>query len=118
MLSNKGNLDGICLLEVGSVEQMTRDQLPSHLMSLDKKPAQRYKGLVFGFGGLACAQKTNWVPASQLGEYGWIGGTSTEFCILLQDELMIITLAQHMPFFDLSWSIKPIVYDAIDSKQV
>ena len=117
MLSNKGQLDGTRLLEVESVEQMTRNQLPPPLIPLDKNPIQRYQGLGFGLGVSVRVQQTNWVPASRRGEYGWIGGTSTEFWISPQDELVTITLAQHMPFSDLSWAIKPIIYTAIDPKQ-
>ena len=51
--------------------------------------------------------------ASQVGEYGWIGGASTEFWISPPDELVVITLAQHIPFSELSERVKPLVYDAI-----
>ena len=61
----------------------------------------------------------DWVPASEVSEYGWIGGTSTEFWILPRDELVTITLAQHIPFSELSQVVKPLVYvaTAIDPSQ-
>lgn len=114
MLSEKGQLAGKRLLEVESVERMTCNHLPQHLVPLDKKPVERYGGLGFGLGVSVRVQQTDWVPASQVDEYGWIGGTSTEFWISPRDELVTITLAQHIPFSELSQVVKPLVYAAID----
>ena len=113
MLSGKGVLDGERLMKSESVELMTRNHLPEHLIPLDKKPDERYAGLGFGLGVSVRVQQTDWVPTSQVGEYGWIGGTSTEFWISPRDELVAITLAQHIPFSDLSEKVKPLVYAAI-----
>ena len=113
MLSGKGTLSGRRLMKAESVELMTRNHLPENLIPLDKKPEDRYGGLGFGLGVSVRVQQTDWVPASQIGEYGWIGGTSTEFWISPRDELVAITLAQHIPFSSLSHTIKPLVYAAI-----
>ena len=113
MLSDKGTLSGKRLMKAESVELMTRNHLPQHLIPLDKKPEDRYGGLGFGLGVSVRVQQTDWVRASQIGEYGWIGGTSTEFWISPRDELVAITLAQHIPFSPLSHTVKPMVYAAI-----
>ena len=113
MLSNKGALAGKRLMKAESVELMTRNHLPTHLIPLDKKPDKRYAGLGFGLGVSVRVQQTDWIPASQVGEYGWLGGASTEFWIAPRDELVSITLAQHIPFSDLSERIKSLVYAAI-----
>ena len=113
MLSGKGALSGRRLVKAESVELMTRNHLPENLIPLDKKPEDRYGGLGFGLGVSVRVQQTDWVPASQIGEYGWIGGTSTEFWISPQDELVAITLAQHIPFSALSHTVKPLVYAAV-----
>ena len=57
--------------------------------------------------------QTELVPASQVGEYGWIGGPSTEFWIAPQAELAVVALAQHIPFSRLAEVVKPIVYAAL-----
>ena len=114
MLSGKGALSGKRLMKAESVELMTRNHLPQHLIPLDKKPQDRYGGLGFGLGVSVRVQQTDWVPASQIGEYGWIGGTSTEFWISPRDELVAIILAQHIPFSPLSHTVKPMVYAAIE----
>ena len=113
MLSGKGVLEGEQLMRSESVELMTRNHLPEHLIPLDKKPDERYAGLGFGLGISVRVQQTDWVQASQVGEYGWIGGTSTEFWISPRDELVAITLAQHIPFSELSEKVKPLIYAAI-----
>ena len=113
MLSCRGTLSGKRLMSEESVELMTRNHLPNNLIPLDKKPDDRYGGLGFGLGVSVRVQQTDWVPASQIGEYGWIGGTSTEFWISPRDELVSITLAQHIPFSALSHTVKPLVYAAI-----
>ena len=116
MLSGRGTFAGKRLIKAESVELMTRNHLPKHLIPLDKKPEARYAGLGFGLGVSVRVQETDWVPASQVGEYGWIGGTSTEFWISPRDELVAITLAQHIPFSELSEKVKPLVYAAITSE--
>ncbi len=113
MLLSKGTLSGRQLMKAESVQLMTRNHLPENLIPLDKKPEDRYGGLGFGLGVSVRVQQTDWVPASQIGEYGWIGGTSTEFWISPRDELVAITLAQHIPFSALSHSVKPLVYAAL-----
>ena len=113
MLSGNGALSGKRLMKAESVELMTRNHLPENLIPIDKKPEDRYGGLGFGLGVSVRVQQTDWVPASQIGEYGWIGGTSTEFWISPRDELGVITLAQHIPFSALSHAVKPLVYAAI-----
>lgn len=115
MLTEKGELEGKCLLQPAFVDEMTRNQLPNDLVPLDKTPMERYDGLEFGLGVSVRAYRTDWVPASQAGEYGWIGGTSTEFWVSPKDDgLVSIVLTQKMPFSDLSQTIKPLVYAAIE----
>lgn len=116
MLSCKGTLAGKRLMKTESVELMTRNHLPEHLIPLDKKPDTRYAGLGFGLGVSVRVQQTDWIPTSQIGEYGWIGGASTEFWISPRDELVAITLAQYIPFSELSERIKPLAYAAILKK--
>ena len=114
MLAGKGALAGRRLLQADTVELMTRNQLPMSLIPIQKQPQERYQGLGFGLGFSVRVQPSDWVPASQIGEYGWIGGASTEFWIAPQSELVVITLAQYMPFSDLSRVVKQIVYDALE----
>ena len=116
MLLSRGALDGKRLMTSESVELMTRNHLPKHLIPLDKKPDERYAGLGFGLGVSVRVEQTNWVPASQVDEYGWIGGASTEFWISPRDELVVVILAQHIPFSELSQTLKPLIYTALSKE--
>lgn len=113
MLAGRGELEGIRLLKAETVELMIRNQLPESLIPIDKMPRERYGGLGFGLGFSVRVHKTDWVPASEIGEYGWIGGASTEFWISPRDDLTLITLSHQLPFSQLSFRLKSIVYDAI-----
>ena len=113
MLSGGGTFEGKALMKSESVGLMTRNHLPEYLIPLDKKPDERYAGLGFGLGVSVRVRQTDWIHTSQVGEYGWIGGTSTEFWISPRDELVAITLAQHIPFSELSEKVKPLIYTAI-----
>ena len=113
MLAGGGALGGVRLLQPATVAQMTRNQLPDALIPIRKEPQERYDGLGFGLGFSVRVQPSDFVPRSDVGEYGWIGGASTEFTISPRSELVIITLTQFMPFSPLSRTVKAIVYDAL-----
>ena len=110
MLSNGGIFEGAKILNKESVQLLMQNHLPEHLVPIDKLPQERYSGLGFGLGVSVRVQPSKWSPESQTGECGWIGGASTEFWILPQHELISITLAQNIPFVNLSPAIKPLVY--------
>ena len=113
MLSGGGALGGVRLLQPDTVADMTRNQLPESLLPIRKAPQERYDGLGFGLGFSVRVQPSGFVPGAEIGEYGWIGGASTEFTISPRSGLVIITLAQFMPFSPLSREVKAIAYDTL-----
>ena len=113
MLSGGGALGGVRLLQPHTVADMTRNQLPESLIPIRKAPQERYDGLGFGLGFSVRVQPSGFVPGAETGEYGWIGGASTEFTIAPRSGLVIITLTQFMPFSPLSRMVKTIAYDAL-----
>ena len=113
MLTGGGTLGEKRILTPEAVALMTRNHLPEELIPLDKQPEERYDGLGFGLGVSVRVHRTDWIPAAQVGEYGWIGGASTEFWIAPQAELAVVALAQHIPFSRLTEVVKPIVYAAL-----
>ena len=116
MLAGGGAFGGVRLLQPDTVAMMTRNQLPPELIPIRKQPQERYEGLGFGLGVSVRVHPSDFVPAAQVGEYGWIGGASTEFSISPASDLIIITLTQYMPFSPLSRVIKGIVYAALDQE--
>ena len=113
LLAGGGALGGVRLLQPATAAMMTRNQLPPDLIPIRKQPQERYDGLGFGLGFSVRVRPSAFVPASQVGEYGWIGGASTEFWIAPRSELVVLTLAQYLPFSPLSRVVKGIVYDAL-----
>ncbi len=113
MLAGGGALGGVRLLQPETVARMTRNQLPAALLPIRKAPQERYDGLGFGLGFSVRVEPSGFVPGAEVGEYGWIGGASTEFTISPRSGLVIITLTQFMPFSPLSRTVKTIAYDAL-----
>lgn len=114
MLAGGGALDGARLLQPATAALMTRNHLPDGMIPIRKEPQERYDGLGFGLGVSVRVWRSPYVPAAEIGEYGWIGGASTEFWTSPRSGLTVITLAQHLPFFwPLSRVVKEIVYDAL-----
>ena len=113
LLADNGTLGGVRLLQPATVADMTRNQLPAALLPIRKEPQARYDGLGFGLGFSVRVQPSGFVPGAETGEYGWIGGASTEFTIAPGSGLVIITLTQFMPFSPLSREVKAIAYDGL-----
>ena len=113
MLAAGGALGEVRLLRPETVARMTRNQLPAALLPIRKAPQERYDGLGFGLGFSVRVEPSGFVPGAEVGEYGWIGGASTEFTISPRSGLVIITLTQFMPFSPLSRTVKTIAYGAL-----
>ena len=113
MLSGGGELGGVRLLQPETVAEMTRNQLAESLIPIRKEPQERYDGLGFGLGFSVRVRPSGFVPGAETGEYGWIGGASTEFTISPRSGLVILTLTQFMPFSPLSRMVKTIAYDTL-----
>ena len=112
MLLNKGEFHGIRLLEMATVDEMTKNQLPDEAYPLTL--GETRAGVGFGFGVSVVVEKTDWTKLCHVGEFGWGGAASTHFWISPHDDLAVIVLTQYMPFsFQLESAVKPLVYDAI-----
>jgi CubicO group peptidase (beta-lactamase class C family) len=113
MLLGKGELDGMRLLRRETVEMMTSNQLPEALLPISFGPVKR-EGLGFGLGVSVRMAEAESAPGGRVGEYGWGGAACTHFWISPRDELIVVVLAQYMPFsLQLENAVKPIVYGAL-----
>lgn len=101
MLLNKGELDGKRLLRTGTVEMMTKNQLP-------KTTSWNGEGFGLGFSVRMTEGRDD------TGEYGWGGAASTHFWINPRQQLVVIALSQLMPYSgQLEETVKPLVYESI-----
>jgi CubicO group peptidase (beta-lactamase class C family) len=106
MLINKGELQGKRLLKSGTVEMMTKNQLPKDIYCWG------VDGSGFGLGFQVVMK--DWGLYGHVGEYNWDGAASTHFWISPKDELVGIALTQFMPFSkQLKDAVKPLIYEAI-----
>ena len=113
MLLGRGELQGIRILRVETVEMMTRNQLPEEIMPIAFGKEKRH-GTGFGLGFSVRVADTEWDPAGAIGEYGWGGAASTHFWISPRDDLFVVALQQYQPFtFLVENEVKPLVYDAL-----
>ncbi len=95
------------ILRKETVAEMTRNHLPKKLVPIRV-------GVPFpdtGFGlGVSVRVKAD-QPGS-LGEYGWAGAASTQFCIAPEKKLIIITMTQRMPTTPFHFfAVRPHAYD-------
>lgn len=96
MLLNGGELDGVRLLGRKTVELMTVNHLPPHLLTIEvggfENPGYGY-GL--GFGVLMDPVQTGILGSA--GSFDWGGAASTEFWIDPTEQLIGIQMAQFQP---------------------
>lgn len=113
MVRNGGELDGQRILQPQTVELMTTDQLPRAAFPISFGQEIRH-GTGFSLGFSVRTENTAWDPAGHVGEYGWGGAASTHYWASPQDDLIVITLEQIMPYqWDTEFGLKQTLYDAI-----
>jgi CubicO group peptidase (beta-lactamase class C family) len=114
MLANRGELNGVRLLQPETVDRMTLNQLPKSAYPIaigEPRP-----GIGFGLGFSVVVEQTPQSENARIGEYGWGGAASTHFWISPRDDLAVVVLTQLMPFTSLlEDTVRPLVYDAIEN---
>ena len=114
MILNRGELDGVRLLEPETVAMMTKNQIPAEAMPIGIGDSR--VGLGFGLGFSVVTEKGAWDPAARVGEFGWGGAASTHYWISPADDLLVITMRQFMPYqWTLERSLKGMIYDAVEN---
>ncbi len=113
MIQSGGTFQGKRYLKKATVQLMTTNQLPERIPHIgigDARP-----GVGFGLGFSVRTGESRWDSGARLGEYGWGGAASTHYWTSPQDDLIVVTMEQTMPFnFNLEFGIKKLVYDAIE----
>jgi len=117
MIARGGELDGVRLLEPGSVAEMTRNQLPDALVPIavtDPVP-----GVGFGLGFSVRVAESEAAPAGAVGDYGWDGLASTHAWVSPSHDLIVVTLEQTMPFATvMADAVRPPAYAAVAADPV
>jgi len=110
MLLNGGSLEGRRILDPGSVELMTRNQIGDLQIGFEGHG----DGYGYGFGVLTQAGKDK--DIASVGTYSWGGIFNTYYWVDPQEEMIGLLMTQIFPFFHLTIrdEFKRMAYDAID----
>lgn len=90
MLANRGELDGVRILQAASVERMTGNGLPPEVM------ASRRGGTGWGLASVSVVVDPGTSPA-HVGEYRWDGSAGTEFWVDPTTRTAVVTMWQSSP---------------------
>lgn len=95
MLLNGGELDGVRILSRKTVELMTANHLPPAIPSIG---GGGDNGVGYGLGVSVVINPAREGVIDSAGQFGWAGAASTKVFIDPREEMVIVVLAQHMPF--------------------
>jgi len=99
MMLNRGELDGRRILKPETVDLMTRNHLPQHMLPLSYNGVARgaYGGYGFGLGYCINIDPDDTAAAGSAGDFSW-GGIADTYCwIDPQQQLIGILMQQYLP---------------------
>ncbi|WP_442510659.1 serine hydrolase domain-containing protein [Novipirellula sp. SH528] len=113
MIAAGGEFDGNRLMKPETVALMTTNQVPKSVGWI-KFGKEVRGGVGFGFGFSVRESMSDWDPDGRVGEYGWGGAASTHYWVSPEDDLVVITIEQIMPYQWLTeFKLKGLIYDSI-----
>jgi CubicO group peptidase (beta-lactamase class C family) len=95
MLINGGELDGVRILSRKTVELMTMNHLPRSIPSIE---ATGDNGVGYGLGVSVAINPAREGALDSIGEFGWAGAATTKVWIDPKEQMIVVVLAQYMPF--------------------
>jgi CubicO group peptidase (beta-lactamase class C family) len=95
MLLAGGELDGVRILSRKTVELMTTNHLPPAIASIS---GGGDNGIGYGLGVSVVTNPAREGVLDSVGQFGWAGAASTKVFIDPKEEMVVVVLAQHMPF--------------------
>jgi CubicO group peptidase (beta-lactamase class C family) len=115
MLLNKGEYNGVRLLEGKTVDLMTSTQVSNDIMPDDGFFGTILSGMGFGFGFAVLEDNTQTNSIGSKGSYWWSGAANTYFFIDPEKELILILMTQFVPnyYYPAFKEFKDLVYQAI-----
>jgi CubicO group peptidase (beta-lactamase class C family) len=117
MLLNGGELDGTRLLGRKSIELMTINHLPQHLIPFVVIKGAEFanQGWGYGLGGQVLMDVAQSQMLGSVGEFGWSGAACTDFWVDPKEELIGLLMPQFQPLFHYPFfpQFKVLTYQAI-----
>jgi len=114
MLLNGGQLDGVRILGRKTVERMTTNHLPAHMIPIAIADFP-WPGMGYGLGFGVCVDGAQRPSIHPTGVYGWPGGANTWFWVDPKEELIGMVLPQVLFLgVPLAGAFQNVVYSAIE----
>jgi CubicO group peptidase (beta-lactamase class C family) len=115
MLLNKGEYNGVRLLQAKTVDLMTSDHIVNQIMPDDDFFGPLLAGMGFGFGFAVLKDNNQSKIVGTKGSYWWSGSANTYFYIDPKEELILILMTQFVPnyYYPVNKEFRELVYQAI-----
>jgi CubicO group peptidase (beta-lactamase class C family) len=114
MISGDGEFNGQRLLSKESVDLMRTDRVPK-MAGWVKFGEEERTGVGYGLGFSVTTEAHKNNPGARAGEYGWGGAASTHYWLSPEDNLVVVTMEQRMPYSpETEEKLKPVIYGAVE----
>ena len=115
-IRNGGVLNGERILKPATVKLMINNQV-SKEAGWVKFGKQVRDGIGYGYGFSVTEKLSKFAPDRKVGDYGWGGAASTHYWVSPEDDLIVITMEQTMPYsFMLETALKSIISESVIRK--
>jgi CubicO group peptidase (beta-lactamase class C family) len=115
MLLNKGEYNGVRLLQAKTVDLMTSNHISNQIMPDDDFFGPLMMGMGFGYGFAILEDNIRANTAGSKGSYWWAGAGNTYFYIDPKEDLILIFMTQFVPsyYYPVTREFRELVYQAI-----
>lgn len=116
-IRNEGLLNGKRILKAETVKLMVNSQVSKEAGWI-KFGRQIRDGISYGYGFSVTEKLSKFAPDRKVGDYGWGGAASTHYWVSPEDDLIVVTMEQTMPYsFMLETALKSIISESVIKKQ-
>jgi CubicO group peptidase (beta-lactamase class C family) len=114
MIADDGEFNGQRILSKESVDLMRTDRVPK-MAGWVKFGEEERTGMGYGLGFSVTTEAHKNNPGAKAGEYGWGGAASTHYWLSPEDNLVVVTMEQRMPYSpETEEKLKPVIYGAVE----
>jgi CubicO group peptidase (beta-lactamase class C family) len=114
MIAGDGEFAGERILSKESVDIMRTDRVPK-MAGWVKFGEEERTGVGYGLGFSVTTEAHKSNPHAKKGEYGWGGAASTHYWLSPDDDLVVVTMEQRMPYSpETEEKLKPVIYGAVE----
>ncbi len=114
MIAGDGEFHGQRILKPETVELMRTDQVPK-LAGWVKFGEEERTGVGYGLGFSVTTEAHKSNAHAKKNEYGWGGAASTHYWLSPDDDLIVVTMEQRVPYSpETEEKLKPVIYGAVE----